>query len=89
MKARKVPQRTCVGCRTVKSKKELVRVVRDPDGVIDLDLSGKKSGRGAYVCPSLSCLQASLKGGRLSKALEVPLPPEVIALLKEKIGNEG
>lgn len=89
MKAKKVPQRTCVGCRCVKGKRELVRVVRDPEGAVDLDTTGKKSGRGAYVCPSLACLEAAVKGGRLANALGSSLPVEVVARLKEKISSDG
>jgi predicted RNA-binding protein YlxR (DUF448 family) len=89
MKPKKVPQRTCVGCRNVKAKRELVRVVRDPQGSIDLDTTGKKPGRGAYICPSLSCLEAALKGGRLAKALESSLPPEVVEQIREKVGRDG
>ncbi|HSL94179.1 MAG TPA: YlxR family protein [Bacillota bacterium] len=89
MKQKKVPQRTCVGCKNVKAKRELVRVVRDPDGAIDLDTTGKKPGRGAYICPSLSCLDAGLKGGRLANALASPLPPDVVEKIREKIGRDG
>ncbi len=87
MKTRKIPQRTCVGCRTVKNKKELVRIVRDPAGLIDIDLTGKKSGRGAYICPSLPCLEAGLKGKRLANALETDIPENVVASLRERIDS--
>lgn len=89
MKQKRIPERTCVGCRNVKGKRELVRVVRDPDGVIDLDVTGKKPGRGAYVCPSLSCLEAALKGGRLANALGNSLAPDVVERIREKIGRDG
>jgi hypothetical protein len=61
--------RTCVGCRTVRPKRELVRLVRTPDLRIELDLTGKKSGRGAYICPRQACLEAALKKNRLLQAL--------------------
>lgn len=89
MKVKRVPQRTCVGCRTVKNKKELIRVVRDPDGQVDVDLTGKKSGRGAYICPSLACLEASVKGGKLANALEVAIPEDTMARLREKVSHAG
>ena len=70
MKLKKIPQRKCVGCGEMKSKKELIRVVRSPEGDISLDLNGKKAGRGAYVCPDKECITKAYKGHRLEKALE-------------------
>ena len=70
MKVKKIPQRKCVGCGEMKSKKELIRVVRSPEGDISLDLTGKKAGRGAYVCPDKECITKAYKGHRLEKALE-------------------
>lgn len=64
-----VPQRTCVGCREVKPKRELVRVVRTPEGNIELDNSGKKNGRGAYVCPNRDCWEKALTGQHLERTL--------------------
>lgn len=84
-KTRKIPQRMCVGCREMKNKKELIRVVRTPEGKIEVDQSGKKSGRGAYICPQLNCLQQALKGKNLQKALEQDIPDEVIDVLKQQI----
>lgn len=85
VKTRKIPQRMCVGCREMKNKKELIRIVRTPDGQIEIDSTGKKSGRGAYVCPNLDCLQQAIKGKRLQKALEQDIPPEVLEALQKKI----
>lgn len=82
MKQKKVPQRMCVGCQTMKNKKELLRVVRTPEGSILLDATGKKSGRGAYVCPSGECLAAAVKAKRLEKALEHAISQEVYEQLK-------
>jgi Predicted nucleic-acid-binding protein implicated in transcription termination len=76
MKVKKIPQRTCLGCKSVKPKKELIRMVRTPDGEVLVDPTGKKSGRGVYTCASLDCLEASFKGSMLDKALEVHLSPE-------------
>lgn len=86
-KTRKIPQRMCVGCREMKNKKELTRVVRTPQGSIEIDSSGKKPGRGAYICPQLDCLQQALKGKRLQKALEQEIPDEVIEVLKNQISK--
>lgn len=83
-KVKKIPQRMCVGCGELKPKKELLRVVRTPEGVIEFDTSpaGKKSGRGAYLCPSKECLAKAVKGKRLEKALEHPISDEVWAQLE-------
>ncbi|MBS3872670.1 MAG: YlxR family protein [Firmicutes bacterium] len=85
MKKKHVPERTCVGCRSVKPKRELIRIVRDPEGHVDVDFTGKKSGRGVYICPNVPCLEAALKGGRISAGLETDLPPEVVSRLREKL----
>ena len=74
---RHVPQRTCIVCRTTKPKRELLRVVRTPDGHVSLDPGGKKSGRGAYLCARRSCWEAGLKKHRLEHEFELTaLPPE-------------
>lgn len=88
MKPKKIPQRTCVGCRQVFTKKELVRIVRDPEGNVDVDLTGKKSGRGVYICTKQACLDAALKGGRLKTGLEIDIPAEVITKLRERLQSE-
>lgn len=90
-KAKKVPQRMCVGCGELKPKKELLRVVRTPDGLIELDTSpaGKKSGRGAYLCPSKECLAKAVKGKRLERALEHPVSDEVWANLEAGMVTPG
>jgi len=85
MKQRKVPVRTCVGCRTARPKKELIRVVRDPDGELHVDPTGKKSGRGAYICPDENCLDAAVKGKRLERALERPVPDELLERLRAEL----
>lgn len=84
-KDRKLPQRMCVGCRVMKNKKELIRVVRTPDGSVDLDPTGKKSGRGAYVCTDPECLNLAVKGKRLQKALQQEISEEVLNLIKERL----
>ena len=82
MTVRKVPMRTCVACMTTRPKRELVRVVRTGDGGLVLDRRGKVSGRGAYLCPSVECVERALKGHRLERALEVPLTEALIAELR-------
>ena len=72
--SKKNPQRMCVGCREMKSKPELVRVVRSPDGDVSLDADGKKPGRGAYVCRSITCLNRAIKSKALSRAFGTPIP---------------
>ncbi len=84
MKTKKIPLRMCSGCMQRKPKKELVRVVRSPEGEISLDRVGKKPGRGAYVCPGESCLKLARKAKRLERSLGCKIPDEVYeALLKE------
>ena len=85
---KKVPQRQCLGCREMKPKRELVRVVRAPEGSVALDFKGKAPGRGAYVCHSIECLMKVEKSKALDRALAAPVPTEVYAELKEQMGNE-
>ena len=87
---RKIPQRQCVGCREMKDKKELLRVVRTPEGSILLDGRGKASGRGAYVCPDIACLKKARKSKALERALETPIPEEVYDALEAQMeGGEA
>ena len=89
-KPRKIPQRQCVGCRVMKDKKELIRVVKTPEETAVLDLTGKKAGRGAYVCPDIECLKKARKSRRIDKVLECEIPDEVYdAMEVELAGNEG
>ncbi|HWP50519.1 MAG TPA: YlxR family protein [Clostridia bacterium] len=90
MKQKKLPLRMCAGCGEHKPKKELVRVVKSPEGEISLDLSGKKPGRGAYICSTLSCLQKARKARRLEKAFSCQIPDGVYdAMEKELTASEG
>ncbi|HHW44394.1 DUF448 domain-containing protein [Desulfofundulus thermobenzoicus] len=82
-RVKKIPQRMCVGCQQMKPKKELIRVVRTPEDKIEIDPTGKRSGRGAYICPQKECLQKAVKGRRLERALHRPVAPEVIQSLFE------
>ena len=85
MKQKKIPQRMCVGCQTMKTKKELLRVVRTPEETIVLDPSGKKAGRGAYVCNNEQCLAKAVKEKRLERALQHAVGPEVYEQLRAGI----
>ena len=76
-KIKKIPERQCLGCNEHKPKRELVRVVRLPDGSCLLDLKGKVSGRGAYICPCLSCFRKARKSKRIERALECEIPEEI------------
>lgn len=85
VKPRKIPQRQCVGCRTMYDKRDLLRVVKSPEGDISLDTTGKKSGRGAYVCRSVECLKKAQKSRALERALEVAIPQEVYDALQQQM----
>ncbi len=82
---KKLPVRMCAGCAEHKPKKELVRVVRTPQGEILLDPSGKKSGRGAYLCPNPECLKKARRAKRLERALDCPIPEAVYSRLEEEM----
>ena len=86
---KKIPERKCLGCNVSKPKGELARVVRAPDGSVSLDLTGKKSGRGAYVCKSAECLKKCRKRRCIERALEVEISESVYdALIEELAENE-
>ncbi len=82
---KKIPMRQCVGCREMKAKKELVRVVRSPEGEISLDFRGKAPGRGAYVCPQTECLKRAIKSKALERGLNCQIPQHIIEQLLERM----
>lgn len=88
MKQKKLPLRKCLGCGEVKDKRELVRVVRSPEGEISLDLTGKKPGRGAYICPDASCLNKARKAKRIDRAFECTVPEEVYQAMERELKDE-
>jgi predicted RNA-binding protein YlxR (DUF448 family) len=88
LKQRKVPMRKCTGCQAMKSKKELVRIVRDPEGQVSLDRTGKKSGRGAYICDQKECLEKALRNKGIERSLEVTLSQELIETLREEFAQK-
>ena len=83
-KVKKIPQRKCLGCMQSFPKKELIRVVRLPEGEVEIDLTGKKSGRGAYICKNEACLKKAIQSKRLGTNLEAEIPEE----LAEALGAE-
>ena len=85
MQQKKIPMRQCVGCREMKPKKELIRVVRSPEGGISLDFKGKAPGRGAYVCPDPTCLKRAIKSKALERAFEQAITPEVYDALEAQM----
>ncbi len=87
MKTKKTPMRMCLGCREMKPKLELMRVVRTPDGSIVLDKTGKVSGRGAYVCKNEECFKKSVKSKALSRALEVQVEDDILLALEKEING--
>ena len=89
MQKKKIPMRKCTGCGEMKPKKELVRVVRSPEGEIFLDLTGKKSGRGAYVCRDVQCLKKAQKSKRIERAFECAIPDEVYNKMEQELTENG
>ena len=87
---KRIPLRQCLGCREMKPKAELMRVVRSPEGTVSLDLRGKAPGRGAYVCRSADCLKKALRSKAISRSLETEIPPELYeALTQQMEGADG
>ena len=82
---KKIPMRQCLGCREMKPKRELIRVVRSPEGEISLDFRGKASGRGAYVCPDAQCLKKAIKAKALERAFSCQIPQEIYEKLNEQM----
>ena len=79
----KIPMRTCIGCQFKRPKKEMIRIIRTPDGEIEIDKTGKKSGRGAYLCDNIECLDAALKKNNLKKSLKQDIPLKTLDELKK------
>lgn len=84
-KERKIPLRKCSGCGEMKPKTELVRVVRSPEGELSMDLTGRKAGRGAYVCRSIDCLRIARKARRLERSFACAIPAEIYDRLEEEM----
>ena len=88
VKTRKTPMRMCVGCREMKEKPELLRVVRSPEGIVSIDHKGKAPGRGAYICKSEACLTRAVKQKQLERALETKIDDSVFERLAEEINAD-
>ena len=88
VKPKKIPLRMCAGCGEMKPKKELVRVVRSKEGEISLDLTGRKAGRGAYVCRSLDCLKKARKTRRIERSLDCQIPDEVYDAMEKEMAED-
>lgn len=91
MSIKKTPLRQCIGCGEMKSKKEMIRILKTSEGEIVLDATGRKNGRGAYVCPTMECLKKAIKSKGLDRSFKMAIPKEVYETLEkemEQLGNE-
>lgn len=89
MKVRKTPQRKCIGCGEMKDKKELMRVIRETSGDISIDITGKKNGRGAYLCKNEECLKKAIRGKGLERSFQTAIPAAVYELLEKEFALIG
>ncbi len=85
---KKLPQRMCIACKAKKDKKDLIRVVRSSEGVISLDFTGKKAGRGAYICNDINCINKLEKGKLLNKAFDMPISDETYKSIKDEFESK-
>ena len=83
MSVKKIPLRQCIGCGEMKSKKEMIRVIKTAEGEILLDATGRKNGRGAYLCPSMECFKKAVKGRGLERSFKMAIPREVYETLEK------
>ena len=86
---KKVPLRQCIGCGCSKNKKEMIRVLKTPEGEFTIDATGRKNGRGAYLCPSMECLERAVKGKGLERSFKMAIPKEVYENLKKEMEELG
>ena len=84
---KKIPLRKCVGCQEEKSKKDLFRVIKTPENEVLLDSTGRKNGRGAYICPNMECLLKAIKSKGLERSLKTSIPDEILDSLKKEMNN--
>ena len=85
--ARKIPMRKCIGCQEMKSKKEMLRVIRTPEEELVIDTTGRKNGRGAYLCKQSACFEKACKNKGLERSLKMQIPKEVYGQLEEEMKN--
>ena len=84
---KKIPLRQCIGCREMKPKKDLIRVIRTPEDEILIDATGRKNGRGAYICPTAECLKKAITGKGLERSFKMRIPKEVYDRLEEEMAQ--
>lgn len=84
---KKIPMRQCVGCREMKPKRELIRVIRTSEDAIQIDATGKKNGRGAYICPKRECLDLAVKSKGLERSLKIAIPKEIYTDFEKEMEN--
>ena len=89
MSMKKVPLRQCIGCQEMKSKKEMIRVIKTAEDEIMLDATGRKNGRGAYLCPSMECLKKAVKGKGQERSFKMAIPKEVFETLEKEMEELG
>ncbi len=87
--AKTIPQRMCVGCREMKPKRELLRIVKSPEGELHVDRSGKMPGRGAYLCSNGDCLQKAIKSHGIERALEIKVPDAIWENVRAELGEDN
>lgn len=87
--AKKTPLRKCLGCQEMKEKKELIRVVRDQEGSFSIDPTGKKNGRGAYICKNAACLEKAIRNKGFERSFKMAIPEEVALLLRKELEEIG
>lgn len=89
MSAKKIPLRQCIGCGEMKSKKEMIRVLKTAEEEIVLDTTGRKNGRGAYICPSMDCFKKAVKNKGLERSFKMAIPKEVYETLEKEMKQFG
>lgn len=89
MKIKKIPMRMCLGCNEMKNKRDMLRVVKSPEGNVSLDFTGKKSGRGAYICKTLECFEAARRAKRFERSLSCRIDEKVYEELKNEFAAEN
>lgn len=89
MKQKKIPMRMCLGCGEMKPKKELIRIVKSPEGEVSLDITGKKNGRGAYICRSSECLEKAKKTRRLNRTFSCEIDESVYGVMADELARIG
>lgn len=89
MAMKKIPLRQCIGCGEMKNKREMIRVIKTPEGEILLDATGRKNGRGAYLCPSGECLKKAVKNKGLERSFKMAIPKEIYENLEKEMGALG